>query len=186
MHFCTGTVACVYNILTIFSLSSLYLTLSSLSLLGTQFSLSLISSIFLPLINLSSTSFCRSPPLPIAITTDRSLFLCFSLFSGWMGLNVSHHRHRHFLPLEASILFLVLAIAIGGVDLVAQGEASILISGFWSILLGLFFWFSAGGLCGFRCDIGVDSGYGSVAVWQRNEYFISIIVYNKQTNVGVL
>ena len=93
------------------------------------------------------------------------------------GLNVSCHRHRHHLPLEASILFLVLAIATGGVNLVAQGAASI--SGGWcglccwvcfdsglldfvdcvdSELLGLFFWFArfvTGGLCGFRCDTGV-------------------------------
>ena len=55
------------------------------------------------------------------------------------GLNVSRHRHR--LPLEASILFLVLAIATGGVDLVAQGEASIL-----------------GGLCGLCCWVCFDSG----------------------------
>ena len=80
-----------------------------------------------------------------------------------MGLNVSHHCHRHRLPLEASILFLVLAIATGGVDLVAQGEASIpgglcglccwvmLIPGVSILLLGLFFWFSVGGLCGLCC-----------------------------------
>ena len=55
------------------------------------------------------------------------------------GLNVS--RHRHCLPLEASILFLVLAIATGGVNLVAQGEASIL-----------------GRLCGLCCWICFDSG----------------------------
>ena len=54
------------------------------------------------------------------------------------GLNVSRHRHR--LPLEASILFLVLAIATGGVDLVAQDEASI-----------------SGGLCGLCCWVCFDS-----------------------------
>ena len=67
-----------------------------------------------------------------------------------MGLNVSRHRHR--LPLEASILFLVLTIATKGVDLVAQGEASIP-----SGLYGLYCWlcFDSGlldcvaGLCWF-------------------------------------
>ena len=33
--------------------------------------------------------------------------------------------------------------------------------------LGLFFWFSAGGLCGFRCNTGVDCGCGSVAAWVK-------------------
>ena len=87
-----------------------------------------------------------------------------------MGLNVSRHCHRHRLPLEASILFLVLAIATGGVDLVAQGEASIpgglcglccwvmLIPGVSILLLGLFFWFSVGGLCGLCCWVCFDSG----------------------------
>ena len=58
-----------------------------------------------------------------------------------MGLNVSRHRHRHRLPLEVSILFLILAIATGGVDLVAQGKASI-----------------PGGLCGLCCWVCFDSG----------------------------
>ena len=49
-----------------------------------------------------------------------------------MGLNVSRHHPRHRLPLEASILFLVLAIATGGIDLVAQGEASIS-GGLWGL-----------------------------------------------------
>nr|POE82944.1 hypothetical protein CFP56_14224 [Quercus suber] len=54
------------------------------------------------------------------------------------GLNVSCSRHRHRRrQCKPSILFLVLTIATGGIDLVAQGEASILISGFC-------------GLCGFR------------------------------------
>ena len=102
-----------------------------------------------------------------------------------MGLNVSRHRHR--LPLEASILFLVLAIATKGVDLVAQGEASIpgglcglycwlcfdfglldYVAGLccWVVLilcasillLGLFFWFSAGGFCGLCCWVCSISG----------------------------
>ena len=54
------------------------------------------------------------------------------------GLNVSRHRHR--LPLEASILFLVLAIATRGIDLVAQDEALI-----------------SGGLCGLCCWVCFDS-----------------------------
>ena len=91
------------------------------------------------------------------------------------GLNVSRHRHR--LPLEASILFLVLAITTGGVDfgwvvwimllgLFRFGVAGlcglccwvVLIPGASILLLGLFFWFAwfvAGGLCGFRCDTDV-------------------------------
>ena len=36
----------------------------------------------------------------------------------------------------------------------------VLISSASILLLGLFFWYSAGGLCGFRCDIGVDCGCG--------------------------
>ena len=86
VQICTGTVACAYNFLTIFSLSFLYLTLSSLSLSGAQLFLSLIWSIFLPLINLSSSSFRRLPPPSITISADRFFFLCFSLFLGWMGL----------------------------------------------------------------------------------------------------
>ena len=85
------------------------------------------------------------------------------------GLNVSCHCHRHRLPLEASILFLVLAITTEGVDLVAQGEVSIpgglcglccrvvLISGASILLLGLFFWFSTDGLCGLCCWVCFDS-----------------------------
>ena len=102
-----------------------------------------------------------------------------------MGLNVSRHRHR--LPLEVSILFLVLTIATKGVDLVAQGEASIpsglcglycwlcfdfglldYVAGLccWVVLipcasillLGLFFWFSADGFCGLCCWVCSISG----------------------------
>ena len=43
----------------------------------------------------------------------------------------------------------------------------VLISGASILLLGLFFWFSVGGLCGFRCDTGVDCGCRSVAVWVK-------------------
>ena len=120
VHFCTDTVACVYNILTNFSLSSLYLTLSSLSLLGTQLSLSLISSIFLPFINLSSSNFRRSPLPPIALYSFVSR--CFQVEWAWsvgFGLNRVEcllPSTSPSLPLEVSILFLVLAIATRGVD----------------------------------------------------------------------
>ena len=130
VQICTDTVACAYNFLTIFSLSSLYLTLSSLSLSGAQLFLS--SS---HLINLSSFSFRRLPLLllpPPLIALSSFVSCCFRVEWAWsvgFGLNVSRHchrhRHRHRLPLEASILFLVLTITTGGVDLVAQGEASI-------------------------------------------------------------
>ena len=43
----------------------------------------------------------------------------------------------------------------------------VLIPGASILLLGLFFWFSAGELCGFRCDTDVDCGCGSVAVWVK-------------------
>ena len=43
VQICTGTIACAYNFLTIFSLSSLYLTLSSLSLRRTTLSFFLSS-----------------------------------------------------------------------------------------------------------------------------------------------
>ena len=52
VQICTDTIACAYNFLTIFSLSSLYLSLSSLSLslsAHNSFFLPLIWSIFLPL-----------------------------------------------------------------------------------------------------------------------------------------
>ena len=128
VQICTGTVACAYNFLTIFSLSSLYLTLSSLSLSGAQL---FLSSSYL--INLSSFSFRRLPLLllpPPLIALSSFVSCCFRVEWAWsmgFGLNVSRHchRHRHRLPLEASILFLVLTITTGGVDLVAQGEASI-------------------------------------------------------------
>ena len=183
---CYSTRACAYNFLTIFSLS-MYLTLSSLSLPLRRTTLFFfLSSIFLPLINLSSSSVDRH--------CRRSLFLpCFSLFLGWMGLisgfrveclspspplafggvdlvSRSRHRHRR-CRCKLLILFLILAIATGGVDLVAQGETSILISRFWSILLGLFFWFSVGALCGFRCDTGVDCECGLMAVWVKKWIF---------------
>ena len=194
MHICTSTIGCTYNFLTIFSLLSVLnsqLPLS-LSLSGAQLSLSLISSIFLPLTS-ADCHRCRSPSLfiPLVLVVFRLNGLD-QWVSGWMGLNVSRHRYCHCLPLEASILFLVLAIAtkgidvncrscfsfspspplaFGRVDLVAQGEVSILISGLWSILLGLFFWFFANGLYGFRCDTGVDCGCGSVVVWIKKWIF---------------
>ena len=124
VQICTGTVACAYNFLTIFSLSSLYLTLSSLSLSGAQL---FLSSSYL--INLSSFSFRRLPLLllpPPLIALSSFVSCCFRVEWAWsvgFGLNVSRHCHR--LPLEASILFLVLAITTKGVDFVAQGKASV-------------------------------------------------------------
>ena len=146
VQICMGTVACAYNFLTIFFLSSLYLTLSSLSLSGARLFLS--SS---HLIDISSSSFRQLPslslpPLPIALSSFVSC--CFRVEWAWLvgfGLNVSHHRHCHCLPLKASILFLVLAITTGGVDLVAQGEASIPM------------WYHFDPFCSRR---GVDSGVG--------------------------
>ena len=187
VQICTGTVACAYNFLTIFSLSSLYLTLSSFSLSGAQLFLS--SS---HLINLSSSSFrwspsLPSPPPPIAFSSFVSC--CFRVEWAWsvgFGLNGVECLSPSPLP----------PLAFGGVDLVSRSRYhhwrrrscclrrgvdsgvitfwSILLKarcrfrcGFWSILLGLFFWFSAGGLCGFWCDTGVDCGCGSVAVWGK-------------------
>ena len=150
VQICTDTVACAYNFLTVFSLSSLYLTLSSLSLSQTHnfFFLSsdqsfFLSSIFLPLASVDRHR-RRSSSLPIALSSFVSH--CFRVEWAWsvgFGLNASHHRyrHRHRLPLEASILFLVLAIATGGIDLVAWGEVSI-----------------SGGLCGLCCWVCFDSG----------------------------
>ena len=156
VQICTGTIACAYNFLTIFSLSSLYLTLSSLSLRRTTLSFFLPSdqsfflwSIFLPLINLSSSSFRWLPsPLPPPIAFSSFVSRCFWVEWTWsvgFGLNVSRHRHRHRLPLEASILFLILTIATGGVNLVAQGEVSISV------------WYHFDPFCSRR---GVDSGVG--------------------------
>ena len=65
VHICTVTVTCAYNILIIFSLSSLYLTLSSLSLRHTALS-------FSHLINLSSPNFCRSPLPPMRTRSSKS------------------------------------------------------------------------------------------------------------------
>ena len=47
----------------------------------------------------------------------------------------------------------------------------VLIPGASILLLGLFFWFSAGGLCGFRCDTDVDYRCGSVVVWVKKWIF---------------
>ena len=183
MQICTGIVACAYNFLTIFSLSFLYLTLSSFSLslslsAHNSFFLPLIWSIFLPLINLSSSSFRRSPslsPPPPLIALSSFVSRHFRVEWAWsvgFGLNVS--RHRHCLPLEASILFLVLAIATGGVDsgwvvwIVLLGLFRFRVAGLccWVVLipcasillLGLFFWYSAGGLCGLCCWVCSISG----------------------------
>ena len=69
VQICTGTVACAYIFLTIFSFS---VPDSQLPLRGTPLFF-FLSSIFLPLPS-------------IATAADRSFFLWFSLFSGWMGL----------------------------------------------------------------------------------------------------
>ena len=120
MQICTGTVACAYNFLTVFSLSSLYLTLSSLSVSQTHNSFFLssdqsffLSSIFLPLTSVDRHR-RRSPSLPIALSSFVSR--CFRVEWAWSvgfelngveclspspplafgGVNLisrSHHRH---------------------------------------------------------------------------------------------
>ena len=108
------------------------------------FSLRCTTLSFSHLINLSSSSFRRLPPPPIALSSFVSR--CFRVEWAWLvgfGLNVSHHCHR--LPLEASILFLVLTITTRGVDLIAQGEASIPV------------WYHFDPFCS---RWGVDSGVG--------------------------
>jgi len=63
VHICTVTVACAHNILIIFFLSSLYLTLISLSFSHfIKDSLRHTTLSFSHLINLFSSSFRRSPP----------------------------------------------------------------------------------------------------------------------------
>ena len=147
VQICTGAVACAYDFLTIFSLSSLYLTLSSLSLSQAHnfFFLPLIWSIFLPLASVDRHR-RRSLFLPLFLVVF-GLNGLDQWVSGWMGLNVSHHCHCHHyhLPLEASILFLILTIATGGVNLVAQGEVSIPV------------WYHFDPFCSRR---GVDSSVG--------------------------
>ena len=131
------------------------LTLHDMSKKMCSFFLPLIWSIFLPLASVDRHRRRR-----------RTLFLPLFLVlfglngfdqwvSGWMGLNVS--RHRHHLPLEALILLLKVRRRFR--------------CGFWSILLGLFFLFFVGGLCWFRCDTGVNCGCGSVAVWVKKWIF---------------
>ena len=92
-----------------------------------------------------------------------------------MGLNVSRyrHRHRHRLPLEASILFLVLTIATEGVNLVAQGAASI--SGGWCglccwVVLIPGCWVCFSGLLGLLPVGCVDSGV--IPVWVAGFVFL--------------
>ena len=188
MQICTGTVACAYNFLTIFSLSSLYLTLSSLSLSQAHISFFLssdqsffFSSIFLSLASVDRHR-RRSPSPPIALSSFVSH--CFRVEWAWsVGFGLNGVECLSPLPLPSPPL------AFGGINLVSRSRHrhrrrwsycsrrgvdsgvipfwSILLKarhrfrcGFWSILLGLFFWFSAGGLCGFRCDTGVDCGCG--------------------------
>ena len=84
VHICTVIVAWTFNILTIYSLSSLCLTLTSLSFphfirepLRTTLS-------FSHLINLSSSSFPWLPPLSITIATALSFVSrCFRVEWGW-------------------------------------------------------------------------------------------------------
>ena len=103
VQICMGTIACAYNFLTIFSLSSLYLTLSSLSL---SLSLSLswrtalsfflssdqsffLSSIFLPLASVDRHCRRRSPSQP-PIALSSFVSCCFRVEWAWsvgFGLN---------------------------------------------------------------------------------------------------
>ena len=159
VQICTGTVACAYNFLTIFSLSSLYLTLSSLSLsrrTTLSFFLSsnqsfFLSSIFLPLASVDRHRRRRSPlPPPIALYSFVSR--CFRVewafdqwVSGWMSLAIAiataclWRRRSCFSfspsPPEASILLLKARrrFRVGGVDCVV---GFVLIPGCWIVLLG--------------------------------------------------
>ena len=112
VQICTDTKACAYNFLTIFSLSSLYLTLSSLSLRRTTLSFFLssdqsffLSSIFLPLASVDRHR-CAA---------NRFFFLCFSLFLGWMDL-ISGFWVECLSPSPSPPL------AFGGVDLVSRSR----------------------------------------------------------------
>ena len=138
VQICMGTIACAYNFLTIFSLSSLYLTLSSLSL---SLSLSLswrtalsfflssdqsffLSSIFLPLASVDRHCRRRSPSQP-PIALSSFVSCCFRVEWAWsvgFGLNGIECLSPSPPP----------PLAFRGVDLVAQGEASIL-GGLWGL-----------------------------------------------------
>ena len=87
VQICTGTVACAYNFLTIFSLSlCTWLSAPSLSLSQAQ------NSLFLPLINLSSSSIdrhrCRSLFLPLFLVVF-GLNGLDQWVSGWMSLAIA-------------------------------------------------------------------------------------------------
>ena len=150
VQICTGTVACAYNFLTIFSLSSLYLTLSSLSLslslsANNSFFLPLIWSIFLPLVSVDHHRRLRSLFLPLFLVVF-GLNGLDQWVSGWMSLAIAiaclWRRQSCFsfspLPPEASILLLKARrrFWVGCVDCVA-GFVSILGCWIvWIVLLG--------------------------------------------------
>ena len=176
MHI-TGTVACVYNFLTIFSLSSPYLTLSCLSLsLSRSTALSFflssnqsffLSSIFLPLASVDHHCHRRSPSPP-SIALSSFFSRCFRVEWAWLvgfGLN----------GVECLLSSPSPPLAFGGVDLVSRSchhhrrrRSCCSRRGVnfgwvvWIVLLGLFRFRVAGlsgwvvlipgasGLCGFR------------------------------------
>ena len=94
VHICTVTITLPFNILVFVSLSSPYLLLSphslflisSYQLSQTHSSLFLSShkSFFLKLPSIAGRHSRRSPSPPFSLSS--SFFLCFSLFSSWMGL----------------------------------------------------------------------------------------------------
>ena len=144
MQICTGIVACAYNFLTIFSLSSLYLTLSSLSL-----SLSL--------------SLSRCTTLSFFLSSDQSFFLS-SIFLPLASVDCLHCRRRRrwslFLP-----LFLVI-FGLNGLDQWVSSWMSLAIATacLWRHRSCFLFLPSPpevsilGGLCGLCCWVCFDSG----------------------------
>ena len=154
VQICTGTVACVYNFLTIFSLSSPYLTLSSLSL---SLSRSTALSFFL---SSNQSFFLSSIFLPLAFVDRhrrlRSLFLpLFLIVFGLNGLLISGFRVECLSPSPSPLP----SLAFGGIDLVSRSrhchwrrQSCCSRRGFdfgwvmWIVLLGLF-QFLVAGLC---------------------------------------